>query len=119
MSSASDHVATRLLFENARLRVWEMTLAPGQASDWHRHPNDYVFVNLSPAQVTLFDMEGDPVTRGLDNGFVEYTQVGPGGQPPHQLVNAGEKHLRQVLIEFLGSSVSSESIESETNNRFL
>jgi hypothetical protein len=28
----------------------------------------------------------------LGDGFVEYTQVGPGGQPPHQLVNAGKKH---------------------------
>ena len=31
------NVATKLLFENEIVRVWEMNLAPGERSDRHRH----------------------------------------------------------------------------------
>src|SRR4029077_20339225 len=31
------NVATRLLLENERVRIWEMDLAPGTRSDTHRH----------------------------------------------------------------------------------
>lgn len=35
-------VGTRLLVENARVKIWEMLLEPGEASDLHRHTMDYV-----------------------------------------------------------------------------
>src|SRR5262245_47626320 len=37
-------VATRLLYENERVRIWEMDLAPGARSATHRHEVDYVLV---------------------------------------------------------------------------
>ena len=30
-------VGTAVLFENDRVRVWELTLAPGESSDTHEH----------------------------------------------------------------------------------
>jgi beta-alanine degradation protein BauB len=44
----SDHagqlgdVGTAVLFENERVKVWEMDLQPGQESDLHRHNRDYI-----------------------------------------------------------------------------
>ena len=119
MSDSSNPVATRLLFENGRLRVWEMSLAPGEASDWHRHHHDYVFINLTPAQISLEEPTSEHIRRGLDAGFVEYVAVGLEGQPPHRLLNAGASPLKQVLIELLGPSETHEPSEPETNGRFI
>ena len=119
MSEISDQAATNVIFENNRIRVWEMMLAPGQASDWHTHMHDYVFVNLALAQISLKVSDREPVSRGLDDGFVQYVAVGAEGEAQHQLVNAGDTPLRQVLIEFLGPSESSEPAEPENNGRFL
>ena len=39
-------VATRLLFENERVRIWELDLPPGARSATHRHDLDYVLVQI-------------------------------------------------------------------------
>jgi hypothetical protein len=39
-------VATKLLFENERVRIWEMRLGPGESGDVHRHDLDYVLVQI-------------------------------------------------------------------------
>lgn len=119
MSEISNQVATRVLFENGRIRVWEMALDPGQASDWHTHLNDYVFVNLAPAKINLKVSDREPINRWLDEGFTQYVAVGAKGEANHQLINAGDTPLRQVLIELLGPSDTSEPSEPENNGRFL
>lgn len=119
MTDKSDQIATSVLFENSRVRVWEMILAPGQASDWHTHLHDYVFVNLAPAKTSLKLADRDPVSRGLDEGFVQYVAVGTEGEAQHQLINAGDTPLRQVLIELLGPSETSEPAEPQNNGRYL
>ena len=119
MSEISGQVATRVLFENGRIRVWEMALDPGQASDWHTHLNDYVFVNLAPAKISLKVSDREPINRALGQGFTQYVAVGPEGEAKHQLINIGDTPLRQVLIELLGPSEASEPSEPENNGRFL
>src|SRR4029453_6788888 len=37
-------IASRLLFENDRVRIWELDLASGERSATHRHDLDYVIV---------------------------------------------------------------------------
>lgn len=37
-------VGTALLFENDRVKVWEMDLEPGEDSGLHHHGHDYVLV---------------------------------------------------------------------------
>jgi hypothetical protein len=41
------NVANKLLFENDLVRVWEMTLAPGERSDRHRHEHPYLLSGRS------------------------------------------------------------------------
>ena len=38
------NVADHVLFEDDRVRIWEMKLEPGQFSDLHRHEHDYYLV---------------------------------------------------------------------------
>ena len=40
-------MGSRLLFENARVRVWELKLEPGAESDLHEHTLDYLLVQVA------------------------------------------------------------------------
>ena len=44
-------VATRMIFDNDDVRVWEMDLAPGAVCGLHHHTMDYVLFILSGANV--------------------------------------------------------------------
>ena len=44
-------VATRMIFDNDEVRVWEMDLAPGGVCGLHHHAMDYVLFILSGANV--------------------------------------------------------------------
>ena len=39
-------VADRILFEDDKVRIWDMRLEPGEMSDLHRHDLDYYLVML-------------------------------------------------------------------------
>ena len=41
----------RVVFENDRVRVWELTLAPGTDSNVHQHDLDYILVILGGDRV--------------------------------------------------------------------
>ena len=40
----TERVGTRLLFENDRVRVWDLALAPGASLATHIHHVDYFFI---------------------------------------------------------------------------
>jgi hypothetical protein len=94
-------VATRLLFENDRVRVWEMELAPGERSATHRHDLDYVLVQLEGDRIAA---DFEPDTAGTRRGHVAGT-VEPGKTRfiarggIETAVNVGTKRYREILIE--------------------
>jgi mannose-6-phosphate isomerase-like protein (cupin superfamily) len=61
-------VADRVVFENERVRIWEMTLEPGEASDFHEHTLDYL----------LCVIEGESVDADFDGGRSIQIPVQPG-----------------------------------------
>jgi uncharacterized cupin superfamily protein len=110
---ASSKVGTRLLFENDRVRVWEMKLEPGHSSARHVHHDDYLFVYLAPATLTLHPAQGEPETSHVKPGGVEYTEVG--GGITHRLENSGKTPHWEILVELKGGSRSPVPREPETN----
>jgi hypothetical protein len=40
-------IATKLVMENDRVRIWAMRLEPGDESDLHRHDHDDVMIQIS------------------------------------------------------------------------
>lgn len=107
------NVGTRLLFENDRLRVWEMRLAPGASTERHLHESDYVFVTLNAARLTLFPSDGEPETSEATPGGVQYTEVGSG--IVHRLQNTGDTEHWEILVELKGPSRAPVPREPETN----
>jgi hypothetical protein len=50
-------IATRSLFENQDVRVWEMDVAPGDTFGLHHHTNDYVLYITSGANLKVDDKD--------------------------------------------------------------
>jgi len=101
MARTLGDVATRLLFENDRVRIWEMDLAPGERSATHRHDLDYVLVQLEGDRIAA---DFEPDTAGAHQGHVEGTVepgrtrfLGRGGI--ETAVNVGSRRYREILIE--------------------
>lgn len=101
-----------LIFENDRVRVWSMTLAPGQLFDFHQHHHDHVVLwpeaGLAQAQ-ELGDQEWG-LTQEARPGFVLYRTVGH-REPltPHRIRNIGEDTVTHYVVELLEKSPRAES----------
>jgi beta-alanine degradation protein BauB len=111
----SDGIGTELLFENDRVRVWDLRLQPGEASPTHRHRGDYLFVQVTPSTVEAHEGGEAPSLTECDDGFVQYTEVGPG--IVHRIVNRADLPFREILVEFKGPSRVAAPREPQTNGR--
>ncbi|HXJ33045.1 MAG TPA: hypothetical protein VMS22_03325 [Candidatus Eisenbacteria bacterium] len=95
------NVATRLLLENDRVRIWELDLAPGARSDTHRHDVDYVLVQIEGDRIAA-QPEAD--TGGAYRDYIEGT-VEPGKTRYitrggiETAINVGRRRYREILIE--------------------
>jgi len=112
MSSDGDDrtwgdVGTTLLFENDRVRVWELRLEPGQRSDLHHHASDYVMVQLAGDEIAAeFEPDSEDAFGGAS--FPDRTIQGPvspgtvvwgsaGGK--ETAVNIGTETFREIVVE--------------------
>jgi beta-alanine degradation protein BauB len=88
-------VGTRVVFENDRVRVWEIELQPGQTLPMHRHELDYVFVVVSGGRTTVEWEDGRRETHEHTAGSVMWRQA----PHAHALTNDGEQPYVNRLIE--------------------
>lgn len=94
-------VASRVLYEDDRVRVWEMTLAPGEHTDLHRHDHDYLLL------IDSGDRVAGVTPKGADTGsFVgvipkegNTVRVPKGGT--EWAWNVGDEVYHEFLIELL------------------
>ncbi len=94
-------VATRLVWENDRVRIWEMVLAPGERSALHEHTLDYLLVPIAGDRIGV---EPEANTAGAYRESVDYPVtagkahfVARGGI--ETAVNTGTQTYREILIE--------------------
>jgi len=94
-------IATRVLLENDRVKIWEMDLAPGEESDIHEHTMDYILVVLEGDKIAGVPQED---SAGLYNQYVE-VDVNPGDHfwiekgGIETARNIGKKRYREIAIE--------------------
>ena len=88
-------VANRFLFENERVRVWNLDLAPGESSDWHVHDLDYVTIVIDPAQLLREADGSEPEDLEYPVGEVHFRPA----EGAHRVTNTGSKRYMNVLIE--------------------
>jgi hypothetical protein len=114
-SDVTTAVGSEILFENDRVRVWEMLLAPGESCPPHRHVHDHLLLYAEPAEIGA-TFEGRPVIQHVEYGCVAYRAVGA-GLPPHSITNVAGARSRHFIIELLGPSASDEPTALEHNGR--
>jgi hypothetical protein len=94
-------VGTRLLFENDRVRTWELRLAPGEESDIHRHELDHLLIQLSGDRIAVVP---EPDTVGPYKDYME-AEVIPGMTVfvkrggVETARNIGTEPYREIIIE--------------------
>lgn len=86
-----------LVFENAYLRVFDVSVAPKATTLVHRHNNDYVFVTLGDADITNAKVGAEPVKAALKDGDTRFTA----GGFAHAAINNGDTPFRNITIEIL------------------
>ncbi len=91
-------VATTLLFENERVKVWEMLLEPGESSDPHRHDHEYFFVIVEGESIDADFANGKSLRLPVKPGQVIY--VPPGNT--ETAVNRSGVRYREILVELKG-----------------
>ena len=99
---------TRLLFENDRVRVWELRLAPEECTDLHEHEVDYVLVQISGDRVGAdLDRDSKDALGFAGKHFESKVRPGLAVYVPkggvERAVNVGRKEYHEVLIELKDS----------------
>ncbi len=110
----ADPVGTSVLFANDRIRVWEMTLQPGETCAPHRHRHDHLL--LYPHAATM-RRHGHLGLQHAEPGLVGYVTVGTDGIGPHQITNAGPEPATHYVIELLGPSATPTAQPLNHNGR--
>lgn len=96
---ALGDVGSNVLFEDEKVRIWDMRLKPGEASDLHHHENDYYLVMLQGDQIAGVPPKGD-------DADIFAVALPPGGAvafipkgDTEWAVNTGEETFFEILIE--------------------
>jgi predicted metal-dependent enzyme (double-stranded beta helix superfamily) len=94
-------IATRVLLENDRVKIWEMDLAPGEDSAIHEHTMDYILVVIDGDRIAGVP---EPDSAGFYNEYLEadvqpgdYFFIEKGGIETAR--NIGKKRYREIAIE--------------------
>jgi hypothetical protein len=101
-------IATKKLFENDKIAVWELVLEPGQSSGLHTHSHSYLFHVLEGSTCEVTDKEGKSCgSLQMEPGFTMFLRlqgqdfVAPDFRIPitHSAQNLGSTRFREVLVE--------------------
>lgn len=89
-----------LKFENEYVRVYDVVVPPGDATLFHTHAADYLFVSIGDANLKAEVMGGQPGDLILKDGEVRFTK----GPITHRVTNQTKNDFRNITIEVLKSS---------------
>jgi hypothetical protein len=99
--SRFSDIADTLLFENERVRIWEMKLPAGNEGPVHQHTLDHILVQISGDRMAVVP---EPDTKGEYNRYEEadvfpgnYFFVKRGGI--ERARNIGKQTYHELIIE--------------------
>jgi quinol monooxygenase YgiN len=92
---ALGDIATKVLFENDLVRVWEMRLQPGESSAWHRHDLPYLLCIVAGASIDVDPKGRRSYCVPVRSGEVLFVQPGE----TERAVNRSQELFHEILIE--------------------
>jgi hypothetical protein len=94
-------IGTALLFENERVRIWEVRLAPGERGARHRHELDHVLVQIRGDRVAVESEPDSPTPWGpyLEAPIApgDFSFMRRGGV--ETAVNVGTEDFHEIIVE--------------------
>jgi hypothetical protein len=94
-------VANRVIFENARVRIWEMRMPAGESGPPHRHELDHILVQIAGDRMAVLP---EPDSAGPYREYLE-ADVAPGQcfyierGGVEVAKNVGAREYHEILIE--------------------
>ncbi|WP_194913670.1 hypothetical protein [Catenulispora rubra] len=95
----NDQVGSELLSEDARVKVWMITVPPGGRLPAHRHILDYFWTALSDGHSLQHTDDGTTRKVSYRAGQTHHLYFAPGQYLLHDLVNDGATELRFLTVE--------------------
>jgi hypothetical protein len=96
----NDHIGTRVLFENDRIRVWDLSVGPGERLPFHCHTTTYFFTCVAGGRMINRFADGNEVTVEMADGDTWFSAIDD--EPEiHDLENIGSTLVRFVTVELL------------------
>jgi hypothetical protein len=94
-------IADRVLFENERVRIWELRMPPGEQGPVHRHELDHILVQIDGDRMAVVP---EPDTQGPYREYLEadvlpgqFFYVTRGGVETAR--NVGRRAYHELIIE--------------------
>jgi len=94
-------VGTKLLFEDERIRVWQVRLAPGERGELHRHDLDHLLIQVAGDRIAVAP---EPDSAGPFRDYLEadvipgaVVKVTRGGV--ERACNVGQEPYLEVVVE--------------------
>jgi len=94
-----------LALENMFVRVFAVTVDPGQSTLLHRHGRDYLSVAVGDAQITNAREGAPPAQVNFKDGDTRFTPAGL----VHAITNTGSKPFHNSTIELLAPTTNQKS----------
>jgi len=102
--AGNGQVGSRLVSETERVRVWHLSLKPGERIGFHTHVLDYFWTAVTAGQARSHYGDGRTVEVSYLSGDTQHHRYGLGEFMIHDLENIGETELVFTTVEFLDSA---------------
>ena len=100
----SPRVGSDLVSETDQVRVWHLSLEPGERIGFHRHVLDYFWTATTDGRSRSHYADGQIVDSTYRAGDTRHFSFGDGEEMVHDLQNVGEETLSFVTVEFKESA---------------
>ena len=84
----------KIIFENERMRLLEVTVKPGERAEMHSHPENIVYI-LAPGVMRFTNQNNEPKDVTFKIGDTAYTKA-----TTHAVENIGDTELKAIQMEF-------------------
>ena len=101
--AALGPIATKVLYEDERVRIWDQLIEPGETTGPHHHALPYALVTVEGAALEVLPVEGFPTVHGNDPLSVELedrTAAVLEAGSCEDARNTGDRPYRAILVEF-------------------
>ena len=103
-NQSNGRVGSHLVSETDRVRVWSLTLKPGERIGFHKHVLDYFWTAVTPGRARSHYHDGRVAEVEYRAGDTQHFTFGAGEFMMHDLENIGDTELMFTTVEFLDSS---------------